>query len=103
MSYTPGPWKMTFRRKDDNDFSTEDIISEDNRRIANCYGGHDVDPWLSNARLIAASPEMYEALSRLVDAVMAIKSSEFDRASDWVKLDDVLIECERVMGKAVSS
>lgn len=99
MSYTPGPWGLWPNRENSSPIVCVGSDAMDLRGICTVSGyGPET---AANARLIAASPEMYEALSRLVDAVRAIKSSEFDRASDWVKLDDVLIECERVMGKAV--
>jgi hypothetical protein len=66
MSHTPEPWWLSPRKSQD-DFSTDDIVSADGRRIANCYGGQSEEPFISNARLIAAAPTLLAALERLVD------------------------------------
>lgn len=104
MSYTPGPWEA----------NVDSCVPDRGRVFVSGAGGWDHDSVCcvyenglardeANARLIAASPDMYEALSRLVGAVKVIKESEYDRASDWDRLERVIGECERVMGKAVSS
>jgi hypothetical protein len=65
--FTPGPWSITdrgdlFRIRNDND---EVVATTDD-------GGHpvdeifDYDTQRANARLIAAAPELYEALTRLL-------------------------------------
>jgi len=49
--WTPGPWHA------DREF---DICGEDGHVIADCFGKP------ANARLMAAAPELYEALAKLV-------------------------------------
>lgn len=60
--HTPGPW---FSQYDDNGFY--EIGSEAvSRRVAFTYSEYDTDE--ANARLIAAAPDLLEALQRLLDA-----------------------------------
>lgn len=54
--HTPGPWHINaVRCEGDNVFAG-------NRRICNVYGDIGQDPFKANARLIAAAPELLEAL-----------------------------------------
>ena len=62
MGYTPGPWKIKHE---------QNVVAESGRGIASCggYTTNDPEEWetvieenLANTRLIAAAPEMYEAL-----------------------------------------
>jgi len=68
-SHTPGPWSVINRTE---------VESEDHK-IADCYvllGEHERELWEpvpdeqmdANTRLIAAAPELLEALETLVDA-----------------------------------
>lgn len=61
MEYTRGEWKAT---------EDADVRTEDGLLIALGYDPHDgsysTPEALANARLIAAAPDMYEALKRLV-------------------------------------
>lgn len=64
--HTPGPWKATFRR-------TVMHIHSDSKKIASMGSGHvglshEDD---ANARLIAAAPDLLNALSVLADAAEA--------------------------------
>lgn len=54
--YTPGPWK--------HDDTWGLIVSDDGAEIAACHAGRtgDKSETLANAALIAAAPEMLEAL-----------------------------------------
>ena len=66
--HTPGPWIARMNC---------DVIAGE-RRVADCMTG-----WLresrANARLIAAAPELYEALVALHDAMAADQSGYEDR------------------------
>lgn len=56
MSYTPGPWKVD-----------RPYIRGAGRVIASLESGHDEVEDAANAQLIAAAPELYEALENLMD------------------------------------
>ena len=71
--HTPGPWHVATRR---NEFHSERVFAG-SRYIA-CIGGSDdtVDEQKANAHLIAASPELLEALEDVTDRL------------DWLNSDD---------------
>lgn len=57
--HTPGPWELDYDKG-----STRDILSPKHGGICTVRraGRHDNDTFLANARLIAAAPEMSDAL-----------------------------------------
>jgi hypothetical protein len=57
QGHTPGPW-----------FSASYVVGSDKGTIANAYNPRLGDEGEANARLIAAAPEMLEALRRLTFA-----------------------------------
>lgn len=67
MSHTPGPWKTVTT---DEDITTKTIIDEDNYWIARVLNfDTDIDDIVeskANARLIAAAPELLEALKNII-------------------------------------
>ena len=68
--WTPGPWYIA--ALDDQEEATEfDILAPDGEEepwhIAKTYG--NIDGEKANARLIAAAPEMAEALANMVEIV----------------------------------
>ena len=83
MSYTPGPWEFDsgetpFYRDieghscgGDDDFTRLVYAEEGNHLVCVLYPSHDTDtgsegiPQTANARLIAAAPELAEALKEL--------------------------------------
>ncbi len=69
-AFTPGPWFVETEQTADG--SNLLVIDKENwRTVADCDGGtmgqHSVEQAEANARLIAAAPELYEALGALVD------------------------------------
>lgn len=61
VKHTPGPWTVMERDSvGDNIFTVSTPI----RRIANTYGSTEV--YEANARLVAAAPELLEALEGIV-------------------------------------
>ena len=75
MSHTPGPWRVDLREMRDGWV----IVVDDNEGIVanvNTESGPDIPPLVSrkmpagaNAALIAAAPEMLEALEAMVEMV----------------------------------
>jgi hypothetical protein len=65
--HTPGPWK--FGSKTDGDLYKRNIAGVDGYHVAavSSRDDHEVD---ANARLIAAAPDLLEALQDLFDADM---------------------------------
>ena len=60
QNYTPGPWAF--------DSAHDQVIVESgfgNVAIAETYG----EDWEANARLIAAAPEMLEAISAVINSI----------------------------------
>lgn len=61
IKHTPGPWHIGVRQPNSDKF----IYGQDGSEVANCdmlTNFHDVN--LANARLIAAAPDMLEALEK---------------------------------------
>ena len=74
IDFTKGKWKVIQGAGIDE----LDVISEDKRNIC-CLFGYSVSRWneqKANARLIAAAPEMYEAITECADTLEAIKNSD---------------------------
>lgn len=67
--HTPGPWRVypVMWPDDEVTFDSFRILGADNVSPAIVFGGVEEAPY--NARLIAAAPELLEALRDLVDAV----------------------------------
>jgi beta-xylosidase len=74
--HTPGPWAQSHRESDDGWYRTQVYpVADPNNTIATCNWhsvrteyGHVTDRD-ANARLIAAAPELMEALRALADQV----------------------------------
>lgn len=95
--FTPGPWSV---------FNTADIFtdlgaanaegidapSNDGWHIADCdMGGLGLDEVKANARLIAAAPEMYEALRkaiRFIESHVADPDITEEMEKAWVELEE---------------
>lgn len=80
-SFTPGPWHVATRR---NEFHSERVFAAGSRYIA-CIGGSDdtVGEQKANAHLIAAAPELLEALERVVaEIIPATENSPMARVID---------------------
>ena len=57
--HTPGPWEVEYK---------VNVKSSKGDFVASCgCNGRDIDVSISNARLIAAAPEMLELLEDLID------------------------------------
>ncbi|WON88696.1 hypothetical protein [Delftia sp. UGAL515B_04] len=65
-AFTPGPWKVSFSR-----FSR--VTAENGALIAKCEKLDSLTNLEANARLIAAAPELLEALRKLADAYERLK------------------------------
>lgn len=84
--YTPGPW--TYESKDiRGEVPCCKVYGADNLEVAT-VGRHDGKGDLENARLIAAAPEMYEALLAIREAFYVENSSKAVREA--MKLSDVV-------------
>ena len=82
MKHTPGPWKVIQPEHDPNAY---DVATEAGGQIARL-------PWKceANARLIAAAPELFEALRDLREAcVDAYKQARIE-AEPFVRAGNVL-------------
>lgn len=76
--FTPGPWGLDvgFDGSRPGDFDEYWQVHDGQDAIAcssNCYSGNRE----ANARLIAAAPEIYEALSDLVSSIECSERDEF--------------------------
>lgn len=87
--FTPGPWIYCFRS------AGTCVETESGRTVAVASPTPGVGDYDANARLIAAAPEMYEALRALLDV---------SKTDDWngsAKLDDALEAARAALAKAV--
>lgn len=97
QKHTPGPWKV-YERVSNHD-SDSWIKGPDGEQIASGIGHEDEPQQLANARLIAAAPELLEALQDLVGwGGLATLLDEGIRAS--VKGDRVWVNARAVIAKA---
>jgi hypothetical protein len=87
MSYTPGPWVVY---DDSNDGKTNRIeIAALGKTIARIYQSVP-EKDLPNAHLIAAAPDLYEALKEIVDAT----------DTGWEHLDATFTRARAALKKA---
>ena len=83
-TFTPGPWHAhstkvsTWETQEQVEFHGDEVIAETG--------------FEANARLIAATPEMYEVLSELLDTLEMSKGYGFDE--EYEKLREVLAKVE---------
>lgn len=76
--HTPGPWAIEYDGP-----SLPIITAAPRREIIALARGENAE---ANARLLAVSPEMYEALDRLVTIVgEALIDEMFDADEDWIE------------------
>lgn len=79
--FTPGPWAVNDEEVPPIVYSTEtlDMVAcqSSDDAYADCW--HKEEWGKYNARLIAAAPEMYDALTALLDALDANGSCQYER------------------------
>lgn len=75
MTHTPGPWHVFDNQKDKhfpkNDAGLIGVGSKEHSDVAHCHGfngSRHPDEELANAKLIAAAPELLEALQALMES-----------------------------------
>lgn len=92
MTHTPGPWEedlsadgehMAKMIADNPDWGAVATVSEDHGHVAYCH--------YSNARLIAAAPELLAALRSAVDLIADYSGNE---ASDLSFFRDIIAKAE---------
>lgn len=102
---TPGPWKLTYHLYDNGiGGCTETIGTDSNSWIAEAKGTHvfngTADEVLANAQLIAAAPELLEALM-FCQSVIA-KQGMFD-LSERMAYDKATEAINKALGKEIES
>ena len=84
MSHTPGPWAWKIEG-----FDGYKLIAKDGTKVADDgsadgeYGGWMNDPNEPNARLIAAAPDLLEALKDCLDWMDSLRASGDAGNWDW--------------------
>ena len=61
--FTPGPWAIVFGTS---------IVTNRGGAVADCVGAHPYEEQKANAALIAAAPEMYEALESALATIESL-------------------------------
>lgn len=77
FKHTPGPWRTDIRKERDGDFTPYfDVMSSDQnmKHVCSCcnygwLGDEGLDTAEANAKLIAAAPELLEALKDLLKQI----------------------------------
>jgi hypothetical protein len=77
--FTPGPWTAV-----PTTFGPIDIVLADGRDVVTVYGG-GTDNKKANAHLIAAAPELYEALQITMQRLDSANHDSFDGV--WLEED----------------
>ena len=100
MKATPGPWRVVHNTTTDS-FSVYTSDSERDSCIAYIPESFGARTELANARLMAASPHMHEALTAAENA-LAIAASYRDvtRAPDGDRINAALTAARRALAKA---
>lgn len=80
--FTPGPWRM------DHDGSNWMVVTDDYPEMVDVWGfnGMPAVEVVANARLIAAAPELLEALSAIVERIdyyASLKDEGKPNIEDW--------------------
>ena len=84
--HTPGPWSIYFNSQDDLVIRKMFPDGQESHSIARCHSG------AANARLIAAAPELLEALAEVVNAA---------DGEGWSQLDPSLSKARAAIAKAL--
>ena len=92
LRHTPGPWKVS---KNGNDI---EMANSDNAGIATLYAISELQD-KANAKLIAASPEMLEALKAMTEHYVDLVNSS-DAGSWNPEEEDVVKKAREVITKA---
>ena len=72
MEHTPGPWSVTFKR-------FNEVRATNGALVAECYKLTGLVNVYANARLVAAAPDLLDALQGVL-RVADQKNDEFDAA-----------------------
>ena len=109
MSHTPGPWKACpprfghqFVRQDPDDWDGhgyQHICTLPQSNKGTYYG----EMFRANARLIAAAPDMLEALQGII-AESDMQNDEISRGAEFyvARLEAALAKCRSVIAKATN-
>lgn len=78
-NFTKGKWTIEFM------YGDHPIVTVNGRIVADCFNNE------ANARLIAAAPDMYEALTECADTLEIIKNSdECKETADLYQLEELI-------------
>ena len=80
IKHTPGPWRVADNMHGINNVPVHGVVDKQGMAIANCGNGSDSS---INARMIAAAPELLDALLKTVRYLADLNGC------DWIKGDDV--------------
>jgi hypothetical protein len=85
MAHTPGPWQVNYRR-----ITPVNARQDGSDDICHVYGDDEVD--MANARLIAASPELLEALKRIREDLVR-QYSPYVYEVNFKYIDEAISKC----------
>ena len=104
MKHTPGPWRAKKHTEGEPGYEViipyvekEWIEGKVGKIVCEMGGNNDED--YANARLIAAAPEMFEAIKFAFDELEDMTTDEFSRGADKAVRDKLLKALAKVRGE----
>ena len=98
VKHTPGPWRICYDGRIDG-LNGDEICS--GLGFESYKEFQDDKEAQANARLIAAAPDLLEALKMLQKATISLMGEAVDRkAADWGLVNDAMVDATKAIARA---
>lgn len=109
MQHTTGPWRIqeecwqpenhSYNLRIESESEPESLGTAGARKIAEIPRSLGIETSVANARLIAAAPELYDALRNLLDRIDVYFKAEDECAPDWVASEQARAALTKARGE----